>query len=181
MQLADVDSKPGVEVIVGVWKTSPRDPVMARRPFVYAWNGRRLVPKWLGSRLSRRFVDLAVGDVDGDGRNELVALETAPGNRNRVAVYRWFSFGFEWVGCSEERTGMESLRGETGRVAVVIRERKHCVRLVGGGMVTAEPAKRCRHDQVKKVGSVDDGCGGGGGRAVVVYGVYREERRQKEI
>lgn len=175
VQLADVDSRPGVEVVVGVWKTSPRDPVMARRPFVYGWNGRRLVPKWLGSRLSRRFTDMAVGDVDCDGRNELVSLEVAPGKRNRVAVYRWFSFGFEWLGCSEERAGMEMLRGEAGRVTVVIRGREHCVRLFDG-RVTTEPVERCRHEQGKKVGSLHDG-GGTGGRAVVVFGLHGKKVR----
>lgn len=139
--LADVDGEAGIEVVVGVYKKSRFDPVMARRLFVYNWNGRRLLPKWLGSRLSRRFVDFAVDDVDRDGHNELVALEEGrpanasqrtanasqrtanvilrPANvRRRAAVYRWRSFGFDWVGCTAEMEGMETLAVSKGKISV---------------------------------------------------------------
>jgi hypothetical protein len=58
---------------------------------------------WAGSALPMPLLALAVGDVDGDGRNEVVTLEgdyaagrDAPATR--VDVWRWNSFGFtlEW-------------------------------------------------------------------------------------
>ena len=141
LQIGDVDGDRLREVIVGVWKKSPKDPVFAKRTFVYSWNGKRLMPRWLGSRLARRFEDFAVADIDSDGLSELVSLEVAPQGRRRVSVYRWLSFGFEWLGSSGEMKGLARLRAMGNRVAVecngearwsvVMNEGK--VRLVDGG------------------------------------------------
>jgi hypothetical protein len=98
LRIADVDGDGKKEIAVGVWKKSPKDPVMARRVFFYNWDGERMTPKWLGSRLSRRFEDFEVRDINKDGWDELLALEIAPGKPKRVGIYRWKSFGFEWIG-----------------------------------------------------------------------------------
>ena len=137
LEIGDVDGDGLREVIVGVWKKSPKDPVMAKRVFVYSWNGKRLMPKWLGSRLSRRFDDFAVADVNDDHWDELIALEIAPGGRHRIAVYRWLSFGFEWLGRSREMPGLKSLtRGpavETTEGIARIRFVNGVVKLQTGG------------------------------------------------
>jgi len=64
---------------------------------------------WAGSALPVPLVDIAAGDVDGDGLQELVALEGdyisgRDGPGNRVSVWQWNGFGFtmEWesdAGC----------------------------------------------------------------------------------
>jgi catechol 2,3-dioxygenase-like lactoylglutathione lyase family enzyme len=110
--VADVDGDGKPEILVGVWKKSPHDKVMENRVFVYSWNGVRLLPKWLGSRLARRFDDYALADVDGDGKAKLFALERCDAGRHRVAEYRWLCFGFAWVGCSPERSGLDGLESE---------------------------------------------------------------------
>jgi hypothetical protein len=58
---------------------------------------------WAGSALPAPILSLAVGDVDGDGRNEVVALEGdyatgRNGPASRVDVWKWNGFGFtlEW-------------------------------------------------------------------------------------
>ena len=116
--LADVDGDGKREIVVGVWKKSPKDPVMAKRTFVYSWNGKRMLPKWLGSRLSRRFDDFALADINKDGWDELLALEVAPKGKHRVAAYRWRCFGFDWLGCSEEKAGLTGLTSEHDNVTV---------------------------------------------------------------
>lgn len=110
LQIGDVDGDGIKEIIVGVWKKSPKDTIWAKRTFIYSWNGKRLMPMWLGSRLSRRFDDFTVSDVDHDGKAELIALEIAPRNKHRVAVYRWKSFGVEWLGCSNDIADISSLK-----------------------------------------------------------------------
>ena len=112
----DGDGRP--DILVGVWKKSPYDRVMEKRVFVYSWNGVRLMPKWLGSRLTRRFDDYTVADVDGDGWAELFALERCEGGKHRVSEYRWLSFGFEWLACSAERPGLASLAAKGPAVTV---------------------------------------------------------------
>lgn len=97
LQIADVDGDRKQEIILGVWKKSPKDPVMAKRVFVYSWDGRQMAPKWLGSRLSRRFEDFEFRDINNDGWDELLALEVSPGRPMRIGIYRWRSFGFEWL------------------------------------------------------------------------------------
>ncbi len=47
LQIADLDGDLNREIVVGVWKKSPKDRVMAKRVFVYSWNGKRMLPKWL--------------------------------------------------------------------------------------------------------------------------------------
>ncbi len=54
---------------------------------------------WAGSALPVPLLALAVGDVDGDGRNEVVTLEGnyatgRDGPATRVDVWRWNGFGF---------------------------------------------------------------------------------------
>jgi hypothetical protein len=114
LQVADVDGDGEREIVVGVWKKSPYDRIMAKRVFVYGWNGRRLFPKWLGSRLSRRFIDFAVSELDRDGLCELLALEMGKFSKHRVSVYRWRSFGFDWVGTSKETNGLARFHFGTG-------------------------------------------------------------------
>ena len=101
LQVADVDGDKKQEIIVGVWKKSPKDPVMAKRVFVYNWCGKRMTPKWLGSRLARRFEDFHFRDINKDGWDELLALEVSPGKPKRIGIYRWKSFGFEWLRSAE--------------------------------------------------------------------------------
>jgi hypothetical protein len=54
---------------------------------------------WAGSALPAPFIDMAVGDVDGHGDNEIVTLEGdyatgRDGPATHVDVWQWRSFGF---------------------------------------------------------------------------------------
>jgi hypothetical protein len=60
---------------------------------------------WAGSALAVPIIQIAAGDVDGDGRNELIALEGdyatgRYGPARHVAVWRWNGFGFGLEGRS---------------------------------------------------------------------------------
>jgi len=144
--LADVDGDGRKEVIAGVWKKSRYDPVFARRVFVYSWNGKRLLPKWLGSRLNRRFTDFVLCPLDNDGKTELVALEEAPRGGKYVTAYRWESFGFGWVGRSGPVAGVRSIAVKNGRALLETERGSFAFRLVRGraslARHNAEEAKR---------------------------------------
>lgn len=100
-------------LMVGVWKTAVFDPLYDRRPFVYGLYpsapsavpagsdpagaggvGFQPHPQWLGSRLSNPLVELAAGDADGDGSDEIVAVTVERDGSFAVSTYDWSGFGF---------------------------------------------------------------------------------------
>ena len=136
----DVDGDGRFEVAVGVYKKSRYDPVWAKRVFFYKLGKERLLPKWLGSRLSRRFDDFVLADLDGDATHELVALERRPGGGHLLGVYRWHSFGFRWVGSSQKVRGAERLSALARGVEVVGRGAQ---RGPGGAAPSTATARTC--------------------------------------
>lgn len=91
----DVDGDGIDEVSIGVYKEAIFHPVMAKRPFIYSFNGFKLVPKWRGSRLSRPFTEYTFFDIDEDGMDELIAIEELVDGKRIIHSYKWRYFGFE--------------------------------------------------------------------------------------
>jgi hypothetical protein len=94
LAVADVDGDRRREIILGVFKATKFFPVPHNCLFVYDWTGERAQPKWLGSSLSRAFVDFAFAGLDGEAGDELIALERTLERKKSLAVYRWNGFGF---------------------------------------------------------------------------------------
>lgn len=95
IQTADVDGDGKREISIGMYKKTPFHLVMAKRPFVYSWSGNGISPKWLGSRLSRPFDDYIFADINHDGKDEIVSIETLSGGQKVLNSYMWRGFGFE--------------------------------------------------------------------------------------
>ncbi len=113
----DVDGDGREDLLVGVIGRARFDPTDRKRPFVYTWDGRRLVPKWLGSRLSRPFIDAVLGNADDAGPADLVALESTRDGGLEIAVYAWKGFGFERRFASSRITAPASVgRSRDGRI-----------------------------------------------------------------
>lgn len=91
----DIDGNGIEEISIGVYKEAIFHPVMAKRPFIYSFDGVRLVPKWRGSRLSRPFTEYTFYDIDQDGIDELLAIEELVDGKNIIHSYKWRYFGFE--------------------------------------------------------------------------------------
>lgn len=113
---ADVDGDGRMDLGVGVYKKARFHPVMAKRPFVYTWDGKSFVPKWLGSRLSRPFTDFVFADFPGGPK--LVSIEQTVNGENELAVYQWEGFGFtrQWTGCHAKSLSGLRASGCTVRV-----------------------------------------------------------------
>lgn len=94
LTIADVDGDGRKEIVVGVFKATKFIPRPHNCIFIYDWDGRRAAPKWLGSTLSRPFTDFGFADTNGDGRDELYAVETRRDSRQALAAYSWNGFGF---------------------------------------------------------------------------------------
>jgi hypothetical protein len=119
--IVDVDGDGKEEIAVGVYKKARYHPVMAKRLFIYGWDGRDVFAKWLGSRLSRPFTDFAFADF-GSG-NKLIAIEQTRDAGNELAVYAWDDFGFtgQWRGADARRLTELCVHGDPGRQRISVR------------------------------------------------------------
>lgn len=93
---ANIDGYENV-LALGVYKKTPFDPKMAKRVFFYYLDSDKetLVPKLRISRLSNPMVDFCLGDLDGDGLDELVSIEKDRHGQFFIGVYDWTNFAFE--------------------------------------------------------------------------------------
>lgn len=122
--IGDVDGDEIDDISIGVYKESPLHPVMAKRPFIYSYNEGNLEPKWRGSRLSKPFTDYTLYDVDGDGIDEIIAIEMLKDGRKVINTYKWKGFGFEGFLQSQSFQDIMDLTKEEEKVIVKIIEEK---------------------------------------------------------
>lgn len=103
VQLGDVDGDKRADINIIMYKKVKFHNALAKRPFFYNFDSQKLIPLWLGSRLSRPFDDIILDDIDKDGIAELIAIEELE-NKNRIlSVYKWEGFGFNlFIQGSEE-------------------------------------------------------------------------------
>lgn len=99
VQLCNVTGGDYPELSVTMYKATTYHPVRTLRPFFFTFRNDvesfgRLEPLWMGSRLSRPFEDYLLRDLDGDGLDEIIALERLPDGGYIYSAYRWQSFGF---------------------------------------------------------------------------------------
>lgn len=92
--ISDVDGDGNSELCVGLKKKTRYDTSYANRLFIYNRSKFSIYPKWLGSKLLKPFIDFDFYDTDGDGINELVALEFQGDSTKRITAYKWRKFGF---------------------------------------------------------------------------------------
>lgn len=92
LMVADVDGDGRREIVVGVYKPTRFFPKAHNCLFIYGWDGQAAHPFWLGSTLSRPFLDFAF--VEGKPLNRLLAIETKRDGRVCLAAYTWNGFGF---------------------------------------------------------------------------------------
>ena len=103
VQLGDVNGDKRADINIIMYKKVKFHNALAKRPFFYNFDSQKLIPLWLGSRLSRPFDDIILDDIDKDGIAELIAIEELE-NKNRIlSVYKWEGFGFSlFIQGSEE-------------------------------------------------------------------------------
>jgi poly-gamma-glutamate synthesis protein (capsule biosynthesis protein) len=66
------------------------------QPFVVGYRGGRFDDLWGGSPVSDPIIEVELGDLDGDGLEELTAIEASDGTRH-LTVWRWHGWGFSLV------------------------------------------------------------------------------------
>ena len=93
----DLDGDGRIELLLLLWRHE-EDGRLGSHPFLVGWRGGRYRVLWGGSATATYMQDVAVADLDGDGRQELVVLEggQAPGEPAETAsIWRWSGWMFE--------------------------------------------------------------------------------------
>lgn len=103
LALGDPNDDGRSELMLALWKPGldglePPDPAKRStprsHPFIVGYRGGTYRTLWGGSAVAEPIQELALGDVDGDGVEELIALEGVDPERRTVSVWRWHGWGF---------------------------------------------------------------------------------------
>ena len=113
------------ELLVALWKAD-MDGVPRSHPFIIGYRQGAYRVLWGGSAVTYPIREVELGDVDGDGVQELIVLEDmgedcTPAGATAVSVWRWHGWGFTLAwrsppGCYRD---LALLPGEAGSPAIV--------------------------------------------------------------
>lgn len=100
--LGDPNDDGRYEILIAFWKLD--DEGIARsHPFIIGYRGGHYYEIWGGSAVKTPIHEVEIGDVDGDGIQELIVLEGSEnGSTRAVAVWRWNQWWFNIVWRSPE-------------------------------------------------------------------------------
>ena len=130
--MADVDNDGVMEMVVSLWKWGKYGPNLpfwleeneddwGNHLFLYEWDGEEVKLAWGASTIDAPIREMAVADVDGDGKNELVVLEgdyeeAADELAQYVTTWKWsgWSFYHEWRSEEGRYYGLEMGGREIG-------------------------------------------------------------------
>lgn len=101
LEVGDIDGDDIQEILIAVRKTTHFDTEEKNRMFIFNYDGSKLIKKWTGSQTGGDWNDFLVGDLLGIKGEELIFVEQAENNEERLSVYYWFDFGFIQIAKSE--------------------------------------------------------------------------------
>jgi len=93
LALGDPDQDGRQEMIMAFWRAD-KTGVLRSHPFIVGYRGGTYHETWGGSGVSDPIQELELGDVDGDGFQELVVLEQRSSGKQAVTVWDWHGWGF---------------------------------------------------------------------------------------
>lgn len=129
LALGDPNGDGRSDVMLALWKRGldglePADPekenALRSRPFIVGFRGGRYRTLWGGSAVAHPMDELELGDVTGDGDEELVVLEQAESGLRAVSVWRWHGWGFSLVWRSSPRSYRDLAVTGDGTISVAI-------------------------------------------------------------
>jgi poly-gamma-glutamate capsule biosynthesis protein CapA/YwtB (metallophosphatase superfamily) len=97
LALGDPNQDGRQELLIAVRKPDPSG-VLLSHPFVFGYRQGKYRLIWGGSAVSDPILEVELGDIDADGKQELIVLEELHGDMGRaVSVWRWHGWGFSQV------------------------------------------------------------------------------------
>jgi len=122
LALGDPNDDGRAEMVLALWKEDAKG-VPRSHPFVLGHRGGTYRVLWGGSALPRPIHEVELGDLDGDGVEELLVLEEQETGERAVAAWRWHGWGFSLLwhsapGPYQNLALLPGLDGAPPRVAV---------------------------------------------------------------
>jgi poly-gamma-glutamate synthesis protein (capsule biosynthesis protein) len=127
--LGDPNDDGRSELMLALWKPGldglePPDPAKRNtprsRPFIVGYRGGTYGTLWGGSAVADPIQELTLGDVDGDGAEELIVLEGEERQKRTVSVWRWHGWGFSLVWRSRPGSYRDLTLSEDGSIGVTV-------------------------------------------------------------
>lgn len=81
--------------VAATYKSTMFAPFEHNCMFVFRWNAGNVEPRWLGSRLSRPYVDATHTDIRADGNTRMIAVEVTRDKGHGLSLYHAIGFGYE--------------------------------------------------------------------------------------
>jgi poly-gamma-glutamate capsule biosynthesis protein CapA/YwtB (metallophosphatase superfamily) len=95
--LGDPNDDGRYEIMLAIWQKDAAG-YQRSQPYIVGYRGGRYTLLWGGRPVGNPIQELAVGDVDGDGADELVVVEEfANGYGQAVSVWRWAGWTFSLI------------------------------------------------------------------------------------
>lgn len=91
-----VNDENNEDVVFGVYNIAPHHRIMTNRVFIYTVKDLELQPKFRASRLTYPISDFTLFDIDGDGYDEVVAIEKYKGD-SYISAYKEYDLTIERV------------------------------------------------------------------------------------
>lgn len=95
LALGDPNDDGRSELLLAIWQTD-NEGHNRSQPYIVGYRGGEYKLIWGGRPLARPISEVELGDVDGDGKQELITVET-----DAVAVWRWQGWNFSLMWRSE--------------------------------------------------------------------------------
>jgi len=127
LETADVDGDGILDIILGVYKKTNFFSYPHNCLFVFGWNGKEVFPKWLGSRLSKPFVDFTFAETDEKKGAELISIEKIDGKNYCIVVYMWCGFGFTGNWQSETFSDIKFEENENDKPIIIVNKKEKLV------------------------------------------------------
>ena len=107
----DFNNDGKTEIAISLWKegnygsstpfwVEKNDTSYKMHLFLYTWDEKQLTPLWQSSNLPYQNLYIQIKDIDKDGKNEIIALESdySPGinlKTLQIGIWQWNDWGFE--------------------------------------------------------------------------------------
>jgi hypothetical protein len=122
LALGDPNDDGRAEIMLAIYRPDP-DGYERSQPYLVGYRGGEYKVMWGGRPLVLPILEVELGDVDGDGAQELVVLEEQ-GEAQTIAVWRWQGWSFSLVWRSPPGRYQDLLLppGGDGRLMLTVHE-----------------------------------------------------------